>query len=442
MATPEDYQRLSMRHGRHAPGAAMEKRALQITQSANPEEIMAFFGLNTEKLPLVTVSSALQVPAVSAAVGFLSRAMASLPLAPFREAPKGAKAIAGRIRGLIGQAVNPEWSSFDARRYFWQMVFTHGRGMFAILRDGDGQPNELWPLNPEWTRVTLNAFGERTYTVTALGVGNAPLSRTYKGADIIDLPFMRAPNTVNVLSPIWLGRRAIQLALAMNDYGSGFFAGGGVPPLGVEGPLPNGPDAMRRAMQDIHRSVDEARKSSMPIAMLPPGYVLKPIGFDPQKGQMTEARLFQIQEIARVYQLPPVFLQDLSRATFQNAEQQDLQLVKHLIMQWAKALEDEMTLKLFGFNPEARGGRRYVRHDMDELLRGDFLTRMQGLGQSVQNGIRTPNEARASENLPPHSEPAADSLWIQGATVPLGHNGGPPLNDTPQPDTSAAGGAA
>lgn len=78
---------------------------------------------------------------------------------------------------------------------------------------------------------------------------------------------------------------------------------------------------------------------------MPPGYSLKSVGSDPDKGQMTEARLFQIQEIARAFQLPPVFLQDLSKGTFSNTEQQDLQLVKHLIGQWAKAFEDELNLK-------------------------------------------------------------------------------------------------
>lgn len=431
MTTPTDYSRRATWDGR--PPRSAETRALQITQSATSEEILAFFGLNLEKMPMVTVSSALQVPAVSAAVGFLSRAMASLPLRAFRESDKGPRPLTGRIQGIIARAPNPEWNNFAARAYFWRNVFTHGRGMFAILRDERGQPHEVWPLNPEWTRVTLNAWGERTYTVTALGIGGSPLQRSYPGSDIVDVPFMLAENTVNVLSPVWLGRKAIQLALAMNDYGSGFFAGGGVPPLSLEGPLPAGPDAMRRAMDDIGRVIDAARNSDKPVFPMPAGYKLNPVGFDPQKGQMIEARLFQIQEIARVYQLPPVFLQDLSKATFQNSEQQDLQLVKHLIAQWARALEEELNLKLFGFNPDSRAAARYVRHDLDELLRGDFLTRMQGLAQSVQNGILSPNEARESEGKPPHINPAADELFIQGATVPLGHNGGPPLNDPASP---------
>lgn len=424
---------------RRAPGGvdgvAREQRAVQITQNATPDQILAYFGLETRNLPAVSVNAALQVPAVAAAVGFLSRTLATLPLQAFRDTAKGPQSIGGRLQVIVRDAPNKEWSSFSARVYFWQQVFTHGRGLFIILRDDRGQPYELWPTSPQWTTVSLNSFGERTYTVTGLGVGSAPLIRTYSAADVIDVPFMLASDMVNVLSPVWLGRKAIQLALAMNDYGSSFFAGGGVPPLGVEGPMPAGRDAMQRAMADINDVIAAARSSDVPVFPMPPGYKLSPVGFDPQKGQMTEARLFQIQEIARIWQVPPVFLQDLSKATFQNAEQQDLQLVKHLVGQWAAALESEMNLKLFGQMKVSR----YVRHDLDSLLRGDFQTRMEGLVRSVQGGIRTPNEARRTEGLPDHPDEQANRLFMQGATVPLGtspmgHNGGPPLNDNEPPD--------
>jgi len=166
--------------------------------------------------------------------------------------------------------------------------------------------------------------------------------------------------------PITMAAKAIQLALAMNDYGSTFFAGGGVPPLALEGPVPSAKGGLERAMADVSRVIDAARKSDKPVFPLPPNHKLTPVGFDPEKGQMTEARLFQIQEIARAYQMPPVFLQDLSHGTLSNVEQQDLHLVKHLIGQWTKAFEDEANLKLFG-----RGNNgRYVEHIGDHHAQG------------------------------------------------------------------------
>jgi HK97 family phage portal protein len=171
---------------------------------------------------------------------------------------------------------------------------------------------------------------------------------------------------------------------------------------------------MKRAQADIKRSVDAAKNANEPIFPIPAGYTLNAVGLDPAKGQMIEARRFQVEEIARAFQLPPVFLQDLSRATFSNAEQQDLHLVKHLIGQWAQALEGEMNLKLFG-----RGNNsRFIEHNLDGLLRGDFVSRMTGYGNAIQNGIRTPDEVRGLENLPAKGG-QANELQIQGATVPL-----------------------
>src|SRR3546814_20359435 len=115
-----------------------------------------------------------------------------------------------------------------------------------------------------------------------------------------------------VYSPSDKCRNAIGLAIAMETYASNFFQGGGVPPLAVTGPLPKGPEALKRAMGDIGRAIDAARSSSKPIFAMPPDHELKPVGFGHEKGQTGGARLGPGVEVARAFQLPPVVLQDLS----------------------------------------------------------------------------------------------------------------------------------
>lgn len=366
--------------------------------------ILQVFGIGDVSLPAVTIDSALTVPAVWAAVAFLSRTMAALPLHAYRKTDDAPEKIKGGLQTLIHEAPNPEWTSFKLRQHFWQQVFTGGRGLLYIERSGTNIVG-LWPVEPTKAKIRRAATGKTEYEIGG---------KVYAASDIIDVPFMLKADGVSHYGPIVQGAAAIQLALAMGQYGSTFFAGGGIPPLALVGPLPAGPEAMKRALADTQCAIDEARKSGKPIVNIPTGYELKPIGIDPEKGQMTDGRRFQIEEIARLYQLPPVFLQDLTRATFTNAEQQDLHLVKHLVGQWAETLEEELNLKLFG----QRNGGRYVEHNLDGLLRGDLLSRMQAHGQAVQNAIRSPNEIRALENLPP--KPNGDDLMIQGATVPLG----------------------
>jgi HK97 family phage portal protein len=386
-------------------GLRTEQRSIENPAvPVSAENFLQYFGIVSTGLASVTTDSALTVPAVTAAVGFLSRTLAALPLHAFTNTRKGPVKATGKLQIVIHENPNERQDSFKFRQYFWQQVFTGGRGLAYIERVG-GVVEAIYPMDP--TRVTIRNVGRDV--VYKFG------GTDYASDEIIDVPFMLRPNGLQHYGPIMLASKAIQLSIAMNDYASGFFAGGGVPPLVLVGPMPANAEAMKRAMADVSLSVSAAKNASTPIFPIPVGYELKPVGFDPAKGQMTEARTFQIQEIARAFQIPPVFLQDLTGATFSNVEQQDLHLVKHLIGQWAAALEGEMNLKLFG----RMNGGKYVEHNLDGLLRGDFLTRMNGLARSVQSGILTPNEARALENRPQHLDPAADQLFMQGATMPI-----------------------
>lgn len=367
-------------------------------------EFFAFFGLEAATLPNVTVERALRVPAVNAAVNFLSRTLAALPLHAFVRSAESSERENGDIEAVLRNPT-PEMDGFKARQYFWSNVFTVGRGLAWIERSG-GRIDNIWPLNPNKTTVRRRGLG------TVYRHDGAE----YGAADVIDIPYMLKPDQLGHYGPISLASKAIQLALAMNDYASGFFAGGGVPPLSISGPLPEGREALKRAQDDVERSIRLARQTQSPIMPIPAGHKLDAVGFDPAKGQMTEARLFQIQEIARGYQMPPAFLQDLSKGTLTNVEQQDLHLVKHLIGQWAKAFEAQASLKIYG----REGSGHYVEHNLDGLLRGDFKSRSDALARAIQTAQVTPNEARALDNRPKSKNPAADELLIQGATVPLG----------------------
>jgi len=390
------------------------------TVPVSADGFLAFFGVQTANLPNVTIDSALCVPAVWAAVNFLSKTLAALPLHAYRQTKDGPKRVGGKLEAIIHNSPNAEQGSFKFRQYFWSQVFTGGRGLAWIERAPQGV-EAIWPLDPAKT-VIARRNGRVVYTTNGID---------YPAADVIDIPFMLKSDGLKHYGPIMQASKAIQLAIAMNDYGSNFFAGGGVPPLSLEGPMPTGAEAIKRAQADIKRSVDAAKKASEAIFPIPAGYKLNPVGIDPAKGQMIEARRFQVEEIARAYQLPPVFLQDLTRATFSNAEQQDLHLVKHLVGQWAEAFEDELNLKLFG----RQGGGRYVEHNLDGILRGDYKTRMDGMARAVQTGLLTPDEGRALDNRPP--KPGGDRLYIQGATVPLEKAGSQPaVAEAQEPDAA------
>ena len=223
---------------------------------------------------------------------------------------------------------------------------------------------------------------------------------------------MLKANMTDARGPISQNKDVIGMAISATRYGSKAFQSGGIPPAVLIGPFSSGA-AAARASEDVAAATMKLAKEGRPIMALPLGHDLKSIGLDPEKMQLLELQQFSIEQIARIYSLPPVFLQDLTHGTFSNTEQQDLHFVKHTVKRWVEQFEQEMNLKFFG-----RGSDFYVEFNVDGLLRGDFKTRMEAYATSIQNGIRTPNEVRAIENL--DSKENADALLIQGATVPLG----------------------
>lgn len=363
-------------------------------------------GMSAAGVP-VTIDNALGVPAVWAAVNVLSGELASLPLHVYRRSGEGRRRVNGKLATLLHDAVNDELTSYQWRKSLFDAVFTGGRAFTFIERNAVGSVMNLWPLDP--SRVTVRRRNGRTEYVH----DEDGRKVTYSAAEIIDVPFMLKADGLAHRSPIMTNADVIGMAIAATQYGSKYFQGGGVPPFAIKGGFVSGA-AMQRAAEDLADAVRKAAKEQRQALVLPANMEIQPIGVDPQKSQLIEAKRFMIEEIARIYSIPPTFLQDLSRATFSNAEQQDLHLVKHTLLRWVDQFEKELNLKLFGRSSTVQ----FVEMNVDGLLRGDFKTRMDGYSTAIQHGVMTPNEARRKENLP--DQPEGDDLYMQGAMVKLG----------------------
>lgn len=402
---------------RSAERAAATARAEERSSLENPQVPLSDVGAwrsllgewNSVAGVNVTAETALEVPAVWCAVNFIAATFASLPLQLFSNADESrVTAVKDPLYSILHDAPNAEWTSFAWRKYSMVNTLIRGRALTFIERNKAGRVMNLWPLDP--TKATIKREGGRKLYEYQDG----PRKVVYAATEIIDIPFMLEADGVSHVDPIYRLRGAIGLAIALEQYAQKFFANGGIPPLALYGPMTS-PSSAARAAADVTQAVKDANAERRNVMIMPSGHELKPVGIDPQKSQMEEARRFQIEEIARVFDIPPVFLQDLTHGTFSNTEQQDLHFVKHTLRQWLKAWEDEMNLKLFA----PRNRTKFVEFNLDGLLRGDFKTRFEAYGQAIQNGINTPDEIRGMENWPAKGG-FADKLYIQGATVPLG----------------------
>lgn len=354
---------------------------------------------------IVNIETAMGVPAVWSAVNFIAGTLASLPL----EVYQGNEKVTEGIGAWLDRAVNPSLSSFNWRKYTFEQTLTGGRSATLILRNNRGDVTNLVPIDPADMTVqetTVDGYPSKIYRTK---------SAVYAASEIIDLTFMFKNNQIDVRSPIMSNKDVIGLALAAARYGSKAFQSGGIPPAVLSGPFNSGA-AAKRASEDVAQATTQLAKEGRPVMALPAGHELKSIGFSPEQMQLLDLQQFCIEQIARIYSLPPVFLQDLSKGTYSNVEQQDLNFVKHTLRRWIEQSEQEMNLKLFG-----RESDMTVRFNVDSLLRGDLKTRMEAHATAIQNGIKTPNEARVTEGLEPKQ--SGDDLMIQGATVPISSQG-------------------
>ena len=400
--------------------------------AANARELLGWdWGTSAAGIP-VTIDNALGVPAVWSAVNFLSGTMAGLPVHHYKKTDKGRERVSGPVQAVFHDAINDEMSSFEWRKHVFDQVFTGGRSCTYIEWNAARRLANLWPLDPTKTVVKRDKKGRKTYEYS----GNSkPI--VYEAAEIIDLAFMFTADMLGHRSPLMANKDIIGMALAVTEYGSKFFWNGGVPPFAVTGPFTT-PAGVQRASDDLAAAVRAGAKDKRQALVLPMGHEIKPLGADPEKSQLVELQRFIVEQVARIYGLPPVFLQDLTHGTFSNTEQQDLMLTKHTIKRWTEQFEQEVNLKLFG-----RGSNQYIEMNMDGLLRGDFKTRMDGNAQAINTGQLAPNEARERENLP--ALEGGDKLFVQGAMVPIEDAGkkpepaakpdAPPTND-PAPERS------
>ena len=357
----------------------------------------------------VTTDRALQVPAVAAAINFLSGTLASLPIDISRNSPDGKQVVTNSLTPILHDAPNDEMSSYAWRKVTYDAVFTGGRGVSYIERDSSHLVKNIWPFDPKMVTVKRKD-GRKIYEVRDGAL------KTYEATEVIDLTFMDLPDMIRHRGPILMGRDVIAMAIAATQYGAKVFQSGGLPPVVLTGPFQSGA-GVQRASDDISSAIiklQEAQKSVLPI---PTGHTLTPLGFNPEQLQLLELQGWCVKQIARLYSLPPVFLQDLDGATFSNNEQQDLHLTKHTLHHWVKQFEQELNLKLFGRDPSFK-----VEMNMDGLLRGDTASRMDAHAKAIQNGIYSPATAARIEDKPVRKE--ADVILVQGAMTPIGQANG------------------
>ena len=381
-----------------------------------------FFMGGTTSGKAVTEHSAMQMTAVYSCVRILAEAVAGLPLHVYRYNAQGGteKAIDHPLYLLLHDEPNPEMSSFVFRETLMTHLLLWGNAYAQIIRNGKGEVIALYPLMPNKMSVDRDANGQLYYTYTR-STDEAPtmqgMTVTLKPSDVLHIPGLGFDGLVGY-SPIAMAKNAIGMAIACEEYGAKFFANGAAPGGVLEHPgTIKDPQRVRESWQSTFGGSGNANK----IAVLEEGMKYTPIGISPEQAQFLETRKFQINEIARIFRVPPHMVGDLEKSSFSNIEQQSLEFVKYTLDPWVIRWEQSIQRALLSQGEKAE---YFVKFNLEGLLRGDYQSRMNGYAIGRQNGWMSANDIRELENLDriPAKE-GGDLYLINGNMLPLKNAG-------------------
>ena len=206
-------------------------------------------------------------------------------------------------------------------------------------------------------------------------------------------------------------KNAVGITLACEEYGASFFANGATPGGVLEHPgILKDPKKVRDSWNEVYRGSGNAHK----VAVLEEGMKYQQIGLPPEDSQFLETRKFQLDEIARLYRIPPHMVGDLDKSSFSNIEQQSLEFVKYTLDPWVIRWEQSLQRALL--LPREKQ-EYFIKLNVDGLLRGDYASRMTGYATARQNGWMSANDIREMEDLNPIPDEEGGNLYLVNGSM-------------------------
>ena len=283
-----------------------------------------------------------------------------------------------------------------------------GNAYAQIIRNGRGEVIALYPLMADRMEVGRDQSGQIYYEYRL----SSEDAHTMRGStvrlgptDVLHIPGLGFDGLVGY-SPIAMAKNAIGMAIACEEYGAKFFANGAAPSGVLEHPgTIKDPSRIRESWQSTFGGSSNANK----VAVLEEGMKYTPISISPEQAQFLETRKFQIDEIARIFRVPPHMVGDLDKSSFSNIEQQSLEFVKYTLDPWVARWEQTMGRSLLSAEEKKR---YFIKFNVDGLLRGDYQSRMSGYATARQNGWMSANDIRELENLDRIPEADGGDLYL------------------------------
>lgn len=359
----------------------------------------------------VDEKSAMQIATVYACVRLLAESVAQLPLHLYRYTDSGTgKEMAADhpVYSILHRQPNPEMTSFSWRETMMVHLLLYGNSYNQLIRDGKNGIVSIYPLLPENVEVDRDEHGEiyyiyHAYTDETPGEKNKDI--IFRREEVLHVPGLGFNGLVG-FSPIAMMKNSLGSTLAVEKYGSAFFKNGAQPSGVLEHPgVLKNPEKIRQNWSDVYGGANNAHK----VAVLEEGMSYKAISLPPEDSQFLSTRQFGVEEICRIFRVPPHMVQDLQRATFNNIEHLAIEFVMHTLMPWLVRIEQAIIKDVL---IDEEKNEFFPKFNVDGLMRGDYKSRMEGYAVAITNGIMSVNDVRKLEDLDPLDEDEGGDLHL------------------------------
>lgn len=406
-------------------GTATPSNSMVLSGGSQGSELYSLLtGNNASSLPTVTEKSALTASAVYASVGLIGGAIASLPFHIYRRNTDGRERYDTDLWWLFNESPAPAWTSASAWQYTMQGILLKGDSFWIIERANEYAPMPIGftPVHPDWVLVEKDEAGINWYTINLYGV-----SKRYHQSNILHFTGL-GYNGFRSLTPInYALRYAAGTSTSADQYAGQFFKGGARPDHAIE--VPQGVTVSPEQRQQLAAAWGKQRDTYLTnggTPVLTGGMKVVPLTINAQDAQLLETRQFGVEEIARIFGVPPHMIgkTDASTSWGSGIEQMSIGFVRYTLRRYIDMIQQEINRKIY---PKSR--LFFGEFSVDALMDGDSKAQAEyfskALGGPGTQGWLTINEVRKLKNLKPIN--GGDEIVKSGAA--------PTPDPTPAPAT-------
>ncbi len=358
-----------------------EKRGSNFLSSAN------LYGNNSGVG--VSEKSSIGLTAVWASVRLLSETIASLPLNLYRMDNKGSKFIDFKspLNTLMSTSPSPNYTTYNFIETMMSNLLLWGNAYAFIKRNGGARPVELQILSPEY----VEPFKSEEDGLVYYKIKDSNILSDREVIHIVGFSY----DGVLGKSPIKACQEALGIGMASQEFGANFFGRGANLSGVLEHPSRLSDDAANRLRQSFSNRF-AGIKNSHQTAVLEEGVKFKAIGMPLSDAQFIETRRFSVEEVARIFRVPNHLINDLTRSTYSNIEQQSLEFAKYSLTPYLVNWEQELNRKLLASREIST---HFFKFQTKELLRSDANSRADYYRKLFEVGALSPNEIRNMEDM-------------------------------------------